>query len=285
MNLQPTPDEFLFISGKNGRVMPMPGSGSPAIKQLWKKFAPRFIWGELIVSAHGERYEIRHQADQASDSTPLQPFSRTQLRELAQRTATGEFRPLRSAPDLQRGWKVEVTTLAELEEALNLIYPGSVADWFAAESGVRATNYREFTNRQSGMYRITQMLTDAQAQRVARACCHPRFCLKQRLWTVGQEVAEREEGAPTIACLEPCAILLEMARKAMRIEQESKITVELPVSDWETITEALEQILKEKSQNGKAAELSAPLSPRRVELVLEKCREQMQANKKNANEV
>ena len=124
-----------------------------------------------------------------------------------------------------------------------------VQDWFAAQGVPPVTNYREFTGRQTGMYRITQLLTDEQAGIVARAACQERFCLKRRLWTVeglapdtpGKSAAP--SGKSEIPCLEPCAILLELARKATRIEQEEKADVQLSRSEIESVLAAAEAAL------------------------------------------
>ncbi len=104
----------------------------------------------------------------------------------------------------------------ELEAALQHLYPGAITDWFAAQAQpAPVTHYREFTDRQTGMYRVTTMLSDEQAAVMARACCHRRFCLKRRLWTVGSLGPEASGEKSLIPCLEPCAILLEFARKAL----------------------------------------------------------------------
>ncbi len=118
------------------------------------------------------------------------------------------------------------------------------------------------------MYRITTMLNDAQAVQAIATCRHKSFCLKRRLWTV--------EGLPTdyvtekslIPCLEPCALLLEFARKAMRIEQQPKL--ELSMDDMATIVRALQTALKHPALEVREADFNAPDSPRRICLVLEK---------------
>jgi hypothetical protein len=72
------------------------------------------------------------------------------------------------------------------------------------------------------MYRITQMLDDAQAREVIRACCNAGCCLKRRLWTVESLAPDAPAEKSEIPCWEPCAILLESARKAVRVEQAEK---------------------------------------------------------------
>jgi hypothetical protein len=97
------------------------------------------------------------------------------------------------------------------------LYPGAVADWFATQAAQPpVTSYREFTSRQTGMYRITTHLDDAAVAAVIHACCHKDFCLKRRLWTVEGAAPDAADAKSLIPCLEPCAILLEAARKAAR---------------------------------------------------------------------
>jgi hypothetical protein len=145
------------------------------------------------------------------------------LRALAQFTTGGAFRPLKAAPNLRRGWRASAADDDALELALNHLYPGAVADWFAARANPPpVTSYREFTARQTGMYRITTMLTDGVAAAAIRACCHADSCLKRRLWTVEGLAPDAAEEKSAIPCLESCAIMLEFARKVARLEQEEK---------------------------------------------------------------
>lgn len=187
------------------------------------------VLAEVLVRRVGSGFELRHVGDRemAKDAMTnvqgiLNDKSLKELREVAQLTEGGEFRALKSAPNLRRGWRAVVRDVEELGLALNFLYPGAVADWFAVKAGRGVvTNYREFTGRQTGMYRVTAMLSDERAGEVARVCCDRRLCLKRRLWTVAGLAVDDGEGKSVIPCLEPCAILLEFARKAMRAEQAS----------------------------------------------------------------
>jgi len=158
-----------------------------------------------------------------------------------------------------------------LETALQHFYPGAMADWFAAQQpSPPITNYREFTNRQTGMYRITQMLTDAQVTQVTRAGCHADFCLKRRLWTVPGLAADTPAEKSLIPCLEPCAVLLEFARKATRIEQADDVA--LSAEDAATVAALLGWALEDHAGSQREADFDNPLNPRRLRLLLEKIR-------------
>jgi hypothetical protein len=85
------------------------------------------------------------------------------------------------------------------------------------------------------MYRITTFLDDHQAALMTRACCDRRFCLKRRLWTVGELERDEPESKTILPCLEPCAVLLEFARKVTRLEQDENTPAAMAAEnpdDW-----------------------------------------------------
>ena len=159
----------------------------------------------------------------------------------------------------------------ELETALGQIYPGAVADWYAAQSAQPLiTHYRDFAKRQSGMYRITNLLSDPQAAGVVRACCHPQFCLKQRLWTVAGLAPDSASEKSLIPCLEPCAMFLEFARKAVRIEQQGKVALEVAPEELSTLRAALQTQLTHRVEGQREGDFGSAANPRRIQLLLEK---------------
>src|ERR1051326_1297178 len=108
------------------------------------------------------------------------------------------------------------------------------------------------------------MLADAQAARVARACCDKDFCLKRRLWTVNGLAPEAAEGKSLIPCLEPCAVLLEFARATMQIEQDRKMKLELSPCEAATLAAALETALRAPRVGLREADFAAAANPRRL---------------------
>lgn len=187
------------------------GTAHPALTALIHAIAPELVFGEVLISNGGDGYELRHRADRGAAG--LREVLVADLRSLAATTEAGVFRPLKAAPNLRRGWRSVARNAQELEDALRHLYPGAVAAWFAGRlTPPPVTDYRAFTARQSGMYRVTATLSDVQVAAVARAGCHKRFCLKQRLWTVDGLERDRAEEKSLLKCLEPCAVLLEFAR-------------------------------------------------------------------------
>jgi hypothetical protein len=239
------------------------------MQTLLDSMGAEFLWGQVIIRQDGNGFALRHLSDKDRSEEDLETVE--DLRKIAMHRSDGAFRPLKSAPNVRPGWHAKAKDISGLEAALNHLYPGSIADWFAARATEPpVTNYREFTNRQSGMYRTTQMLNDAQAANVIKACCLPRLCLKQRIWTVSGLKRDPTETKSAIPCLEPCAVLLEFARKAMRIEQEEKMTVQLSASEAATLGAALEKLMNNPELLGREGDTSSPLNPRRVQLLLEK---------------
>ena len=244
---------------------------NPAVQAFVERIGNELVFAQVWICRTGKRYELRHVADRNVATERLESVPPDELRALAQSTASGAFRPLKSAPNLRTGWHLVAHDDTELEGALNQLYPGAIADWHATQSPAPpVTHYREFTGRQTGMYRITTMLSDADAGRVIQACCHATLCLKQRLWTV-EELAPDPAGEKSlIPCLEPCAVLLEFARKVMRLEQEDKLNAELSLDELATIRAALETALGHPVTGAREADFNSQNNPRRLRLILEK---------------
>ncbi|MFA6545886.1 MAG: DR2241 family protein [Limisphaerales bacterium] len=245
---------------------------NPAFAALCALLAPELVLAQVLVRRLTPGFELRHADDRAAAAGTLRAVAVVELRTLANHTASGEFRPIKAAPNLAAGWRCVATDETELESALSLLYPGAVADWFAAQHPVPpVTDYRDYTARQTGMYRITTMLTDAQAGQMIRACCNARFCLKRRLWTVPGLAPDAADIKSLIPCLEPCAVLMEFARKAVRIEQEEHKPSMVPApSEIESLLAALDATLANPPPDQRAADLSAADNPRRLQLLREK---------------
>jgi hypothetical protein len=242
---------------------------NPALHAFLAEIPPEKVFGQVLISPMSNGFELRHVQDRGVPG--LRRMSVEELRALAQATASGAFRPLKSAPNLQRGWVVEASSAADLGRALDHLYPGALPDWFAARAEQPpVTHYREFTARQTGMYRITQMLSDAQAAEMIGTCCAARFCLKRRLWSVASLDPDVPQAKSDIPCLEPCAMLLEFARKAVRIEHSGAIPVQMTLEDLEMLRESLAWLLDHPPDNLREADFGAPLNARRLHLTLAK---------------
>src|SRR5437773_8668661 len=131
----------------------MTAAAHPALERFVRQIGDELELAQVLIRRVEGGYELRHQTDRSCAPEALRPVPPGELRALAQFTASGAFRALKSAPDLQSGWRALVASDLELEQALNQLYPGAIADWYAAQTQpVPVTNYREFTERQTGTY-------------------------------------------------------------------------------------------------------------------------------------
>jgi hypothetical protein len=249
----------------------MPASRNPALLAFVSRIRDEIVFAQVLIRPGEGGYELRHTTDQLAEASKLRLVPPSEIRTICQFTGEGSFRPLKSAPNLRAGWRLLAANDLELETALGQIYPGAVADWYAAQSTrPPITHYRDFAKRQSGMYRITNMMSDTQAASVIQVCCHPQFCLKQRLWTVDGLAPDSSAEKSLIPCLEPCALLLEFARKAARVEQQEKATLELTPEELSTLKAALHVLLTQPEAGLREGDFSSPANPRRIQLLLGK---------------
>lgn len=229
-----------------------------------------FSFAQAWISRTGSpgEFEVRHVLDRHEDTNVLRQLNPIELRRIAHFDVGGAFRPLRASPDLVRGWIYRASSPEALEQGMQELYPGAIADFYSAREGASAaTSYREYCNRQTGMYRITAMLSDVDATKAAKTCCAPWFCLKRRLWTIPGLPEDGAGEKSLIPCLEPCALMMEFARKAFRVSEESTINLNLKPSELETILEVLRARPADKTEI-RHADFGHPRNPRRIEMAL-----------------
>src|SRR5262245_19876154 len=104
--------------------------------------------------------------------------------EIAKYDDAGNYRPLKTAPNLRHGWRLELATTEELRRALDHFYPGRLAVLAAWKSGhLKTTTLRQTLDRQSGMYRVAAKISDPQINDlVADFCRSDGGCLRAILW-------------------------------------------------------------------------------------------------------
>ena len=85
--------------------------------------------------------------------TPPETFrNEEEAIEIAKYNDAGNYRPLKTAPNLRHGWRMELGTPEELKRALDHFYPGRVAIFAAWRRGqLRTTSLRETLIDASGM--------------------------------------------------------------------------------------------------------------------------------------
>ena len=185
--------------------------------ETWLESGGRSI-GEIIISKSEAGWELRHAADAGRDDLELSSGPNA-ARALANFDAGGAFRPLKTAPSLIRGWRLEVSGIEELRRALDYFYPAMLGCGLSFQTGdLHGVPLRETLSRQTGMYRVTQKVTDEDAREtVSRAC--GQGCLKRRLWELETRVDLAGASPPNewpLLCQEACNLLVAEIRKVVK---------------------------------------------------------------------
>ena len=204
-----------------------------------------FYFGEIFVQKTTRgRFVLSHRDDESVDH--LQTFRNAQdATEIAKYDDAGNYRPLKTAPNLGHGWRLELDRLEELRRALDYFYPGRLAIFAAWKSDqLQTTPLRETLDRQSGMYRVAAKISDPQIDDlVADFCRSDSGCLRTILWKRDRDGAIASTKLPKVkfdpacdqlkalhgpgsatpatvplVCQEPCNLLVAECRKVVRGE-------------------------------------------------------------------
>lgn len=139
--------------------------------------------GEILVrKTRTGGFALSHRDDKA---TGLKIFrSAEDAIEIAKHDDAGNYRPLKTAPNLRHGWRLELETLEDLRRALDYFYPGRLEVFAAWKSDkLQTTSLRETLERQSGMYRVAAKISDSQINDlVGDFCQSDGGCLRTILW-------------------------------------------------------------------------------------------------------
>jgi sirohydrochlorin cobaltochelatase len=223
-----------------------------SIEEIFNGVAAPFSFGQILVKkSDGAGFVLLHRDDESLDQ--LQRYQDTaNAIEIAKYDDAGNYRPLKTAPNLRHGWRLELDTVDELRRALDYFYPGRLAVFAAWKSGyLKTTALRETLDRQSGMYRIATKISDSQINDlVADFCRSDSGCLRTILWKrdrnggiastklpkekfdpvydqrmaachrpAGDARASKTEAATVpLLCQEPCNLLVAECRKVVKGE-------------------------------------------------------------------
>jgi sirohydrochlorin cobaltochelatase len=145
---------------------------------------PPFYFGQILIQKITTACFVLFNRDDEADED-LQRFrSAEDAIEIAKYDDAGSYRPLKTAPNLRHGWRMELDTLEALMRALDYFYPGRLAVFAAWKSDkLQTTPLRETLDRQSGMYRVAAKISDSQIDDlVADFCRSDAGCLRTILW-------------------------------------------------------------------------------------------------------
>lgn len=190
--------------------------------------------GELEFAESSNGYLLYHSADRNFLMEARVYSSLVDARQIAKYDFSGAYRPLKGAPNLPRGWLIELTTIDDLRRALDFFYPGAISSWLAYQAGTaHPVCLRQTLNRQTGMYQEVRTLTDEQAQNLVKeACRSDSRCLRTILWGIEEkqlpdflpssksdpavDQTGQKRAALPFLCLEACNLLVAAARTAMK---------------------------------------------------------------------
>ena len=144
-----------------------------------------FVFGQILVNPLPDgRFRLCHREDGGKRSE-CEVFGTPEAAlDIARTDDSGNYRPLKTAPDLRHGWQLDVDGVTELESALEHFYPGRLAMLEAYGSGrLKTTPLRETLGRQTGMYRVAANISDSQLDcLIADFCRSDSGCLRTVLW-------------------------------------------------------------------------------------------------------
>ena len=201
----------------------------------WLAAGLRCIGQVSIAKNAGGGFVLAHRED-ASRNDLLQYRRAEDAGEIARFDDAGNYRPLKTAPNLRHGWRLVLQDVAALRVALDLFYPGRLAAFCAwQQSALTAPPLRATLERQTGMYRASAKISDDEANAlVGNFCRSDGGCLRTILWNRDEKGAVASTrlpsekfdrrfdqtglGAPVIPllCQEACNLLVAEARKTVR---------------------------------------------------------------------
>ena len=154
-----------------------------SIEEILNGLAAPFSFGQILIKKRDDAgFFLLHRDDEPLDQ--LQTYQdAVDAVEIAKYDDAGKYRPLKTAPNLRHGWRLELATVEELRRVLDYFYPSRLAVLAAWEKGLKTTALRETLDRQSGMYRVAAKISDSQINDVvADFCRSDGGCLRTILW-------------------------------------------------------------------------------------------------------
>lgn len=222
-----------------GRALPM----RDLILEILNGLSVPFSFGQILVRRKQDSTVVLLHRDDASFNR-LQTYRGAENAiEIAKYDDAGNYRPLKTAPNLRHGWQLELVAVEELRRALDYFYPSRLAVFATWKSGyLKTTALRETLDRQSGMYRVAAKISDPQVNDlVSDFCRSDRGCLRTILWkrdrsgTIASTKLPKEKFDPVydqvmarashseaatvpLLCQEACNLLIAECRKVVRGE-------------------------------------------------------------------
>lgn len=192
--------------------------------------------GQLEISIVDDGFALCHRDDVGRRD--LTRYQVDDAFEIAKFDDSGNYRSLKTAPNLRHGWKIFAAKVNEVLRAIETIYPGRLAILQTFESGgLVTTSLRETLNRQSGMYRVAAKISNQQIDVVVGDFCRSDGgCLRAILWkrddaqtvpstklpskkfdSTYDQTGKNEQCIPLL-CQEACNLLVAACREKVKLE-------------------------------------------------------------------
>jgi len=224
------------------------GAGERPVPERYETLAAGGIdasWGQLRIhiapGGDGTRlYTVTHEDDSDRDPEALDVLADPlEARDLVKHDDRGRYRPLKTAPTLPTGWAFVDLDGPALAEAVEYVYPATIANWYLERQGdLDVNHWRETMERQSGIYGVIKTWDRGEGHEhvdwVAEACCDDSQCLKRREWEYDDETDLAVDGGEgAFPCREPCSLVVTAARKWTKLEGERSRTYEFELTPSE----------------------------------------------------
>ncbi len=83
-----------------------------------------FYFGQILIKrSDGDGFVVLHRDDELLNQFDTFRDAEAAI-EIAKYDDAGDYRPLKTAPNLRHGWLLQLATVEQLERALNHFYPG-----------------------------------------------------------------------------------------------------------------------------------------------------------------
>src|SRR5437763_68042 len=128
---------------------------NPARQAFVAEIGKEFVMAQVLIRRDGTGFEFRHIRDRSVDAEKLRLLKEDEIRPLAQTTSSGQFRPLKSAPNLRSGWKFIATNESQVESALNQLYPDAIPEMEVGE--VREADFDSPSNPRRRRFELERL--------------------------------------------------------------------------------------------------------------------------------
>ena len=141
------------------------------------------LFGQILIRRSDQGFVLLHRSDERREDLHVFRGAESAI-DIARYDDDGNYRPLKTAPNLRHGWQLELSTLEDLKRGLDYFYPGRLSVFGAWKTDQLCTTpLRDTLDRQSGMYRLAAKISDKQINDlIGDFCRSDGGCLRTILW-------------------------------------------------------------------------------------------------------